>query len=202
MNLDANCLSYSNNSFQQRSVSCLQCAPNYLIQNLTKPKTTCSSFDPIVGCKVHDKTQTTVNNFLKCLECNSEFYLDNNTCKTRTLYNGCASYDPLADKCLQCNADLYLNRDQNACFSMPNGVLNCHEYLSETVCRQCKTGFYLFSNQCLPVTMPITGCTTYSDSVTCVACDASLLLYDNKCLEKKVQCLTYASPTECQSCPA
>lgn len=109
--------------------------------------------------------------------------------------------------CSKCK-DGYFVDPNGICQLVPDSIiLNCFEYLTTGVCRQCLAGFYLSApDTCTPHTTTIANCQTMSQTQlnTCVQCTARYFLSSNMCVARSVQianCATYSITGEiCIAC--
>lgn len=170
----------------------------------------------ISECLPHDKEVElcrVMSNLQKdtCSECESGYFLDNNTCTKRSLsISGCLTLSSESDTCEVCESNFLANEGNTKCLDK---IENCFLYFkgaNELVCNECVAGYYWNSNdnRCSLVLI-IEGCNTYENLPTgevdaegrtykCKECQTGYYKLGNECLahddytSKALYCLEWS----------
>lgn len=143
-----------------------------------------------------------------CLKCESgPYYLMGGKCVNSTIVNNCKTYSGTEDKCMQCVENYYF-ASETECRVNPAGIYKCIKYKDQDTCIKCEKGFYVETHStgrtyCERSSFLIDVCLDYSGEKKCKMCEPSYFLVENECvLKTELTCLTWKSPSECQTCPA
>ena len=164
---------------------------------------TCVSINVVSNCINYDVADNLNDSTFKCTECSSSYYLSDSVCLSRTVTDGCKTFDLTADKCTACNNNFYLD-SSGKCIAFVVGIKGCKKYIDISTCAECSSGYYLSDNSCakVPTENLITQCVSYSDATTCSTCDDGYVLTSNTCEEAIAQnCATYTDVNNCSTCP-
>lgn len=126
-----------------------------------------------------------------CLECMSEYYLNNNTCFKCSF--GCAICTSNSS-CTTCNNGLYLT-NSGTCSVCGTGIATC----TIAVIQSCQTSYFLLSTICAGC---FPNCDTCVDFVTCSACALGYYLgpTSTTCLACPSNCLICMDSATCTAC--
>lgn len=211
--LDLNCESLTTPSANQKvtQLQCAQCKPGFY------PSTDTTQFNVnacitteirIDKCLQYSFTGDFFSSNFKCTLCEDNYYVDQfgYKCEARTVsITNCKTMNPLNQKCAVCLDNYFLSQSQSECVKFPTGVKNCFYYSDDVTCTQCSAGYYLSSNFCLAVegTAVINQCQFYNANKECIACNTNFVLVSGQCQAPTAKnCLTFASITECKTCPS
>lgn len=183
----------SSNSF-----TCDICETGYNPETVADPTTEplCLEGPLIDYCSIYDLET------FECKSCESDYYLSQNTCITRTVTPaGCENFATESDSCQHCRRDFYLEDDD--CIEILNNVDYCIKYTGESTCGLCTRNKYLFNNTCLdvPETDKIVHCEYYTGEKKCFSCEDGYISIGNNCkLIVAQNCSDYLSANVCKSC--
>lgn len=165
---------------------CTKCA-NGFYKNLNNPS----------ECLPLNIENCSKNNDRVCLECNSQYYLNNTlttspitqTCTLRTV-DSCLVFSKTSDTCLQCHEGFYLNvtaNPNNPC--VKSTKLNCIEISPwSDYCIKCASGYVNSYGNCVEETGLV--CKTYFNTPNyCVANFADCFNTADSCAVCNKQCL-------------
>ena len=161
------CLDYNS------AVDCKLCEPGFY----RKSPLQCEQVTKIDNCKLYDRYQQS-----KCLECESEFFLESELCKARVIsknLKNCLKTFIDRDSCETCSDGFETNSEGSECLT---GTSNCLQYqktVSTVTCIKCQDTYYLNSNKC--ELGAINLCKEYDNQTQCLKCQEGSYLNAFKC---------------------
>ena len=175
---------------------CQKCEVDYkLIQS-----NICSKIEKIPNCKYHSQ----IDSYNKCIECQSNFFLDNNKCEIRdnSIIN-CKEFNKKKDDCEKCETNFFLSLNNLLCLK---DIENCKEYnvIEENnyYCKKCRNKFYLENNSCLSGN--IENCENYLNDKKCEKCENGFYLKNELCEKNEfiLNCQIFSSEKKkiCTQC--
>lgn len=175
---DGKCFLYPEEKIQfcleyQSNVNCKICEPNFY----KKAPKECVPVTKIDFCKIYDGFVES-----KCDECESDYFLEDQICKIRTVsksINNCAVNAIDRDACERCANGFETNSEGSQC--LPE-IANCQEYqksITEISCNICEDTYYLNSNKCS--LGAIDDCQRYESESRCETCGQGSYLSSTIC---------------------
>ena len=185
-----NCIKYASYD------SCTECSNGFKLTAEDK----CVGVTEINDCSVYAGDVTTD----VCLLCDSNYYLDSNTCQLRNTLavDNCDQLKVDGEGCGTCSNGFTPTDDALACLT---SISNCKTYASsdettvEHSCDECDNTYYLdtISGECTPGS--VVNCKTYqTSSDVCTVCDNGYYLDGLVCEPHDAldNCITYSNATE------
>lgn len=202
INLDFDCGKFNNINIDQ--LTCSACNKDYYLTNDSTlfRKSSCLEINMILNCKEYDIGEKFNKSSFKCLDCDLNYYLEDNLCKKRILSDtNCIEYSKNSDKCYTCKEKHFVSSTGN-CRLNPTGIDNCIEYINNTTCKTCSNTTYLKNNTCIEVQTKIENCEQYENELTCRKCIPNHIILNQKCEKSEaLNCLTYINSKNCETCP-
>ena len=191
----------------------------YIESDSNRRNSFCLDPSPKSNCLIMNKDD--------CLECTSDYYLNNEICEIRTTFTtNCVEYEKTSQTCLRTlesvtpyeyttdyisptNYNLLTTTEKLVLQKLPpfrenmgDGIPNCEIYKTASSCQNCKTGYYLKNTKCVPITTSTNECLYYKTEIECEICIENYLLIEKEC--KKIvalNCEKYKDPSTCETCP-
>lgn len=104
---------------------------------------------------------------------------------------------------MTCEKGYYISSDKKTCQAYPTGIQGCKLYLSDTLCGQCKAGFYLKDSRCQEVetSKVVKFCEDYTETQACKKCQENFLLIQGRCEAVTINgCQEYQDKENCKLC--
>lgn len=206
VDIHPNCGAFDSGEYQQNSIVCRSCATSdFYVRTIATANTyVCNKLRKVENCTLYDNTSRHLTSTYKCLSCDKDYYLSNNTCIKRTvIVANCKDYESYSDSCSTCESEYYIGNKGLNCEFNPFGVPGCLVYADLNYCKQCASNLYLSENTCVsvPTKNLIPNCKLYYDETSCNECMHGYL--NDKGLCRKIlanNCLTYQSIDSCATC--
>lgn len=206
MNKEYRCKNLSYNQLQGGVLECRECEKDNIVSYNESEyiQTSCINFDNVKHCAKYDKNDSIALSSYICLECDTNYFLDNGNCFPRLVNSTkCLKYNLTEDKCLECEEGNFLNADGTFCVKFPEGIPNCLIYLSQKECLTCKSEFYLKDQICYPIKEEnkIENCLLYEDEQICSSCGPGYLIIEGQCfLAIAKDCGEWKTVSSCETC--
>lgn len=169
---------------------CVRCVSGYFLQN-----NLCLESTVITNCAIYSGNGV-------CRYCNLGYIIQNNQClEVQNFVANCAVMT--LNSCWQCINDYYLTSN-GQCLPVPmsSRVANCARYESQTLCRNCLTGYFLENNVCRGFTVAV-NCFVLNPAGGCRWCSSGFYAVNGACvaiMATITNCRFYASATTCAEC--
>lgn len=196
--------------FQNLNLICQTCYQNldsaYVVSQSFTMNSICMPYSEIPNCSLYQDTFLPIGlNSFSCLQCQEGYFFDQNLnkCTKRTMIDiNCEKYSITANSCILCKIGYYLSSNGKECQMIARSIDFCVDFVNNSTCQTCITGYYLSNNVCFPVIIEIDNCLIYSWSNQCQQCISGYVLIGNtKCSWPIAQnCRTFASINACSSC--
>ena len=202
-----NCKNFNLTKFQAGVLECTECINNNFVISTSKSDfdpTYCMPFTDLETCVEFNNGSVFSQSSFECQKCAPDFYLSNGTCNRRTVRPlQCREFSITSDRCTECAEGYYVDSNGTSCSAYPDGIQGCREYKFRSRCTGCESNMYLEDNKCVPVPTEIPNCLYYDDAEVCNTCSPGYVNIKGRCVTPYAQnCLTYASLTECKTCPS
>ena len=133
------------------------------------------------------------DNTAKCIECNKEYILKNNTCIKLCSIDNCINclLEDNTEYCTECDSGYILeNKKCNLICSIEN-CSKCHLNNNTQICSECKSGYKLINGECF-VKCENENCELCSnDGKNCTKCEEGKKLFDGECIDQSSICSQY-----------
>jgi hypothetical protein len=166
----------------------------------------CVSAPKVDNCVEYDNDNGLFGLSQGCKLCEPEWFARGGKCVKRNnlLIANCEKLSVDSDSCAKCSSG-YLMDELSSCQPFPSGVSGCIEYRSSIACSLCDTGMFLTQNRCqkVPADEVVSLCKYYDSNKNCLLCKEGHLLNGPNTCTKQVatNCLTFADPNNCLTCP-
>ena len=185
-------------------LECLTCEPgtSFTSDPNDVNQNTCVNGAVIDNCAKYDIKNPIGKSTFQCLECESEYFIDEGECKPRTQLEGCSEFSISFDECAICEED-YVFNDNLVCTKLKLGINHCIEYTDDSTCTKCDKYSYLEDNECKTVAKDniIQYCKEYTDATQCKECQNGSYLSNNDCIMTLASnCKTAENERNCRSC--
>ena len=210
LDTDLNCLNLDKVKSLQGDLKCLICKQDYFpVQDKSLgsfPLKQCIKIPSIENCIKYSKDDNVLKSTLACIECKSEYFVDEetNNCVTRSFtVSNCQTLSPNEDNCKTCNKGYYLTSSKTTCKINPIGTPGCIEFINAQTCSKCGIDKYLKNNKCLDVPEKdfIRNCKYYKNALECQECNKNYYLNKNICEQSlATNCKTFQTNMKCLTC--
>ena len=191
------------NSINVDQLTCSACDKEHFLtsEDLRYKHTSCLEINIVLNCKLYDVGQKFNKSSFKCMECDFNFYLEDNLCKRRTITDmHCEEFSKTKNSCYKCKGRWFTS-ESGACKPNPIGIKYCTKYANNTSCLTCSSEAYLKNNICVKINKQIENCEEYESELYCRKCNFNYILLNHKCVKSEaINCLTYLDSTTCEKC--